>query len=563
VAETKEIIRPSDGRVDALLGATQWDEDSLSYSFPQSGSDYGIDYGAAIRATAAAANTEQRNVFFDLLDAGDEGSSVFESFSLEGLTDLDFEFAGNNGDGDIRIARNSAYDTAYANLPSENPQGGDVWLGLSTTLPVIGTNGYHTLLHELGHAMGLKHPHEGTPVLNRAWDSPEYTVMSYRPYANSSGFGYSYEAFGAPQTFMMLDIAALQHLYGADYSTNSGDTVYSWSPDSGDTTIDGEAALAPGANRIFATIWDGGGRDTFDLSAYDSDLVVDLNPGGTSTFSEDQLAYLGDDVYASGNIYNALLSDGDGRARIENATGGTGDDLVSGNVASNLIRGGEGNDTLLGGSGNDRIYADVGADRLRGGPGNDSLYGGDGSDLIDGGSDADRLYGSAGPDTMLGGSGDDRLFGGTSADVLDGGSGDDLLAGQDGNDALTGGTGSDSLLGGAGPDRFVFDTAAESQPRLGDRILPDGATAAFEGAGVAGGDVIDLRAIDGNSELSGNQSFVFGTGDGQIGEVWLDQRNGDTRVLANNDSDPGVDLVIFIEDGALRPEDYSADDFLL
>jgi Peptidase M10 serralysin C terminal len=46
-------------------------------------------------------------------------------------------------------------------------------------------------------------------------------------------------------------------------------------------------------NRIFATVWDGGGRDTYDLSAYRSDLEVHLRPGRHSGFSQDQLANLG------------------------------------------------------------------------------------------------------------------------------------------------------------------------------------------------------------------------------------------------------------------------------
>lgn len=92
---------------------------------------------------------------------------------------------------------------------------------------------------------------------------------------------------------MMADSAALQEMYGADFTTNAGNTVYKWTPGSGTTFVNGGAGISPGANRIFATIWDGGGNDTYDLSAYTNALKIDLRPGSASTFSIDQLAWLG------------------------------------------------------------------------------------------------------------------------------------------------------------------------------------------------------------------------------------------------------------------------------
>lgn len=83
---------------------------------------------------------------------------------------------------------------------------------------------------------------------------------------------------------MMLDIAALQEMYGADYTTNSGDTVYKWNPNQGITYVNGVAAITPAANRIFATIWDGGGIDTYDLSAYTTALKIDLRAGDIRSF---------------------------------------------------------------------------------------------------------------------------------------------------------------------------------------------------------------------------------------------------------------------------------------
>lgn len=72
---------------------------------------------------------------------------------------------------------------------------------------------------------------------------------------------------------------------------------------------------------IFATIWDGGGTDTYDLSAYTDALEIDLRPGQHSVFDTDQLANLGYGETARGSIFNAQQYEGDSRSLIENATG--------------------------------------------------------------------------------------------------------------------------------------------------------------------------------------------------------------------------------------------------
>jgi serralysin len=58
-------------------------------------------------------------------------------------------------------------------------------------------------------------------------DSMEYTVMSYRSHVlGDTVNGYGNETFGFAQTLMMLDIAALQYMYGANFTTNNiGETV--------------------------------------------------------------------------------------------------------------------------------------------------------------------------------------------------------------------------------------------------------------------------------------------------------------------------------------------------
>src|SRR6185312_12381836 len=151
-------------------------------------------------------------------------------------------------------------------------------------------------LHETGHLLGLKHPHEADapfPAMPADKDSLEYSIMSYHSYVGSPLSGYTNGTYSFPQSLMMYDIAAIQAMYGANYNTNSGNTVYTWNPTTGQESINGVGQLAPGGNKVFETIWDGGGTDTYDFSNYTTALKIDLNPGGWTTTSTTQLASLG------------------------------------------------------------------------------------------------------------------------------------------------------------------------------------------------------------------------------------------------------------------------------
>src|SRR6476660_2483436 len=152
---------------------------------------------------------------------------------------------------------------------------------------------------------------------------------------------------------MMYDIAAIQQMYGANFNYNGGNTVYKWDPNTGQEFVNGVGQATPGANRIFMTVWDGGGNDTNDFSNYTTNLSINLQPGGWTTASTAQLAYLGNGHYAIGNIANALLYQNNPASLIENAIGGSGSDTITGNTANNKITGGAGNDTIDGLSGSD------------------------------------------------------------------------------------------------------------------------------------------------------------------------------------------------------------------
>ena len=137
-------------------------------------------------------------------------------------------------------------------------------------------------------------------------------------------------------------------------------------PNTGQAFIDGVGQGAPAGNKIFMTLWDGGGSDTYDFSNYATNLTVNLAPGGWTTTSATQLASLGGGHIAIGNIANALLYQGNTASLIENAIGGSGNDTITGNSADNHLTGGAGNDVLDGGTGNDTaVYTGLLANYLR------------------------------------------------------------------------------------------------------------------------------------------------------------------------------------------------------
>jgi Ca2+-binding RTX toxin-like protein len=343
-----------DKEIDGLLSGYRWNG-TLTYSFPDSASDYsaGYAYSEPLYGFAQVSAAQQ--------------TVVHRAMALvTQYTNLTVQYSGTDG-ADIRIAQSSeANPTAYAYYPDSN-EGGDIWFGNSYNYrsPTLGNYSYLTHIHELGHALGLKHSHEiegpGNTALPSAHDSLEYTVMSYRAYTGQSvNTGYANETYGFPTTFMMNDIRALQQMYGADFTTQSSDTVYSWSNTTGEWFIDGVGQGRPGgvnapasANVILMTVWDGDGNDTYDFSNYTTGVTVDLRPGAYSVTSAAQTAYLGDGHSAKGSVYNAYLYGGDARSYIENAIGGTSNDTLVGNAVSNQLDGGAGNDTLTGGTGSD------------------------------------------------------------------------------------------------------------------------------------------------------------------------------------------------------------------
>lgn len=508
IGNTTKTVGPSGNQlIDGILIGSAWADATIRYSVPTSAAayDYSTNGLQSFVTNGVALGAAQFTAIHFALNA-DVGSAASAGFSVEGFTAVNIFYSGNGDfpNDHLRILNTSAdlspsdagnpparvadFPTNLATPPSAD--NGDVWFrsdyqsGVFFT-PQAGNYAWATHLHEIGHAIGLKHGHDtgySYGALPFNFDSMEYSIMTYKSYVGAgTGSGYTNETWGYAQSFMMADIAALQHMYGADFTTNSGNTTYKWNPNSGDTLVNGAVGIDAGGNRIFATIWDGGGIDTYDLSSYSTNLMLDLSPGGHSLFSSTQIANLGNGNFARGNIFNALQYMGDSRSLIENAIGGSGNDTIIGNSAANNLSGGSGNDTLFGGPGADTIDGGGGIDTLSfagattgmtlvftsasagqvfagdpiggdtftgienilGGDMNDVIGMSDGNNFCDGGGGDDIIFGWNGSDTIRGGNGNDQLFGQFDDDNLQGGEGNDILYGFAGADTLNGGNGAD------------------------------------------------------------------------------------------------------------------------
>jgi len=467
-----------DARIDGILSGFKWNLADITYGFPAASSAYAAGYPLnAPNEGFGELSPGQQSLYFDALNTGVQngGPGGNKWMSVEGFT-LQQITATAGGTPTMR----AAYSTdpgngAYSYIPGADSFSGDAWFGSNSTLnyrvPIMGGEVWRSTLHEIGHQLGLKDGHQAqfgnNTVLPANQNSMEYSVMT-----NSSFVGdpdtasFTNETFGYAQSWMMFDIAALQHMYGADFTHNGGNTSYSWSPATGQMFVGGVGQGTPGANRIFLTIWDGGGIDTFNLSNYTTNLRIDLSPGGHSTFSDAQLANLGGGSsggFASGNVYNTLLYQGDTRSLIENVEGGSGNDTIRGNEASNAFSGNGGDDILKGAGGADSLSGNENSDTLKGGGGADALNGGSGIDLATYIDSTEGVTVSLDTGTGLHGTAEgdslteiENLVGSDYADTLTGSSEANSLDGGGGNDTLNGGLGLDTLIGGAGNDHYML-----------------------------------------------------------------------------------------------------------
>jgi len=417
----------------------------------------------------------------------------------------------------------SYFPSAVAQYNPYQNAAGDILLNPSSLANGLsyepGSAGYFLILHELGHSLGLKHPHDdgGTnhPTFAQA-SIPAYldedwaTVMSYQDDYNWNLTSWD------PATPMVLDVQALQYLYGANQQTNSGNSTHLLF-----------------ANGQYQTIWDAGGHDTVDASGSGFGWTISFSVSGDNlggALRSDELA-----LSSPTSLYWLM-------GAIEDVIGSAQADTITGNSLANVLSGIGGHDSISGGGGNDTLTGGAGADTLIGGPGDDTFFvdtqsdlvfenpgegtdtlvtpvsfylyaniegitlasgaggifgsanelantmvgnegnnlllGWGGNDTISGNAGADVLYGLEGDDSLLGGAGIDNLIAGNGNDTLDGGADPDAIYGEVGNDLMFGGTGffTDILVGGVGDDTLDGSASvASGQTRnQGDYDLMNG-----------------------------------------------------------------------------------------
>jgi Ca2+-binding RTX toxin-like protein len=583
------LAEGSDGTMDRWTTSTGAVAQTITYGFPTSAT-FAAGFGEQ-SGWSAATGTQQ--------DIARLTISLWDD-----LIAPSFVEAADGNTADIKIS-NTTTDIGYAHawFPGEVGDesynwariAGSLWLNPSfdtndggndlVTSPV-GSHGFSTWIHELGHALGLEHPGDyngGSPQYGNgstgwlfAEDSEQYTIMSYFDESNTGAdFGTDWVTWApygwgvSAQTPMVYDILAIQQMYGADYTTRAGDTVYGFNSNVAgpiyDFTVNHNPAL---------TIWDGDGTDTIDLSGYSADATLSLVAGSYSS--------------VNGRTNNlAVAFDVD----IENGIGGSGNDTLTGNDLANELTGNGGNDTLNGNRGHDTLRGGAGNDTLNGGEGNDTLDGGAGYDVAsyEGASsgvtvDLSNVSNNSGDaagdtyisiDQFLGSEHDDfmygadnvinRLFGGDGNDTIVGGNRNDLLVGEAGADTLNGGGGYDNAsyarstgnvtidlsnlannTGDAAGDTYISIERFQGSA-FDDTLIGDNGINRFYGG--EGNDT--LRGGDGNDLLSGGLGAdILDGGSGRDNASYVAASSSiaiDLTNLSNNTGEAAGDTYISIE----------------
>lgn len=348
-----------------------------------------------------------------------EKATFLKAFAMwSGVADVTFVQARNQGSAGVLLQRGND-GGAYTSTPTSDGAGatpGSVTgqarisidtsvtgFDLSGSLDKVAGYGMSTIIHEVGHLLGLGHGGTYNGDVNpktqqfSAFDDRMYTIMSYVSYLNTDAkFGsknpyqntdWGTDAQGyfrqASHTVMGLDIAAIQQLYGvSERSPFTGGQTYGFH-----STITGPLAqfydFSVNTDPV-VTLYNQGTGNTLDLSEWSVGEYVDMRPGAFSS--------------VGGLINNLFVDFG---TDIGTVITGSGNDTLIANDLGGTLKSGGGSDLLIGGAGSDWLQGDGGRDELIGGLGRDLLFGGTGADYFEFTSVADSNKAAAKADVIL------------------------------------------------------------------------------------------------------------------------------------------------------------------
>lgn len=352
----------NDGRIDASLQGSYWTADTVTFAIAGGlNGEYWFDPNSVYERLSTTMhnvaeytnlNVKGLGVYKNPIAAGAAGADIVLSLDSELIS----YYMGNNVWA-VGLFPDMADDVFLQNLEFFYPSiNGDMFLNINSAANYLtsyepGSQGFTLLLHELGHALGLKHP------FDRIGDQPSYAdvgLIDNEMYSVMTYDDIFDDVVSDPGSFMVNDVFALMYLYGTNNSTFAGDDVHSFAADG-----------------LYETIWDAGGQDTVDISSSQADWIVYLPQFDYSTEIDIAVGWaqknLDDDRYV--DTLKWLLGN------IENVQGGSGNDQLFGNSEDNIIKGFDGNDIIAGRGGNDSLYGGNGADTF-------FLIPGDGADVI-------------------------------------------------------------------------------------------------------------------------------------------------------------------------------------